>query len=35
MNCAQCGEPMNPVQVMLGPVCGKCVKKNHAKVVGK
>lgn len=26
---------MNPIQAMLGPVCGKCVRGNHARAVGK
>jgi len=34
-NCKQCGKPLNPVQVMLGPVCGDCVRENHKKVAGK
>ena len=33
--CRQCGADMNPAERMLGPVCGKCCKANHAKVVGK
>ena len=24
--CRQCGAPMNPVERMLGPVCGECVR---------
>lgn len=31
--CAQCNRPMNPVEVMLGPVCGKCVRANHVAAV--
>ena len=27
--CRQCGKPMNPVEVMLGPVCGTCCKANQ------
>ena len=27
--CEQCGQPLNPVQVLLGPVCGECTLKNH------
>jgi len=27
--CQQCGKDMNPVERMLGPVCGKCVRDNH------
>lgn len=30
--CAQCGKPLNPVAVMLGPVCGACVRRNHQAV---
>ena len=33
--CAQCGKPMNPVDVMLGPVCLACCKANHQRVAGK
>lgn len=33
MKCAQCGKKMNPVEAMLGRVCGKCVRGNHEKVV--
>ena len=32
--CAQCGAPMNPVERMLGPVCGKCCRANHKAVAG-
>jgi hypothetical protein len=31
--CKQCGAPLNPVAVMLGPVCGKCVRANHRAAV--
>lgn len=27
--CEQCGKKLNPVQVLLGPVCGECTRKNH------
>ena len=30
--CVQCGASMNPVAVMLGSVCGKCVRENHKAV---
>ncbi len=33
--CKQCGEEMNPVQVMLSAthgVCGDCTRKNHKLV---
>jgi hypothetical protein len=33
--CKQCGKPMNPIERMLGPVCGKCCRDNHAAVAGK
>lgn len=29
--CKRCGKPMNPVEVMLGPVCGKCTRELHKK----
>lgn len=32
--CTQCRAPMNPVARMLGPVCNKCCRKNHAAVNG-
>ena len=31
--CAQCGRLMNPVNVMLGPVCGPCCRENHRRAV--
>lgn len=34
-NCTQCGKDMNPVEWMLGSVCGKCCRLNQAKVTGK
>jgi hypothetical protein len=34
-NCLQCGKSMNPVEWMLGAVCGKCCRENHRRVVGK
>lgn len=30
--CSQCGDGMNPAEAMLGPVCGKCCRKNHRAV---
>ena len=33
--CAQCGVRMNPVERMLGAVCGSCVRANHRAVVGR
>ena len=30
--CDQCGAPLNPVAVMLGPTCGACCRENHARV---
>lgn len=33
--CRQCGKPLNPVEVMLGPVCGKCARANHKRVAGR
>ncbi len=32
--CKQCGKPMNPVERMLGPVCGKCTRENHKRATG-
>lgn len=32
--CRQCGKAMNPVEVMLGPVCGLCCRENHKRFVG-
>lgn len=34
MKCEKCREEMNPAEAMLGPVCGKCARKAHAKAVG-
>lgn len=36
--CTLCGQPMNPVEVMLAGrygTCGACVKRLHAQVTGK
>lgn len=27
--CQLCGRPLNPVDRMLGTVCGQCVRENH------
>jgi len=32
--CQQCGEPMNPVSAVMGPVCGKCARDNQKQVTG-
>jgi len=32
LGCAQCGAAMNPVAVLLGPVCRKCCRKNQKAV---
>ncbi len=32
-SCAQCHKPMNPVEVLMNPVCGACCRKNHQRVV--
>lgn len=32
--CMECRKPMGP-EIFLGPVCGKCVRKLHAKVTGR
>jgi hypothetical protein len=31
--CRQCCKKINPVEAMLGPVCGKCCRKNHQLVI--
>jgi len=28
--CEQCGQPMNPIDFILGPICRQCCKFNHA-----
>ena len=28
-SCELCGKKVNPVKVLLGPVCGECTLKNH------
>lgn len=33
--CKQCGKPMNPAAIMLGPVCGRCCRDNHKRAIGK
>lgn len=33
--CEQCGKEMNPVEAILGAVCGDCCRLNHAKVTGR
>jgi hypothetical protein len=32
--CSQCGKEMGS-EWLLGPVCGKCCRSNHAKVTGR
>lgn len=33
--CSQCGTDRNPVDSLLGDVCGKCARDNHKKATGK
>ena len=33
MQCKQCGKAMNPVEAMLGPVCGVCCRENHKRAI--
>jgi len=33
-SCQQCGTEMNPVEAMLGPVCGICCRKNQTEIAG-
>jgi len=35
MKCLQCAKTMNPVQVLLGPVCLECTWENHKRIIGK
>lgn len=32
--CAKCGKEMNPVEVLLGKICGDCAHKAHREVTG-
>lgn len=32
MKCSQCNKQMNPVEALLGPVCGKCARVNHPRI---
>ena len=34
VSCVQCGGPMNPVAVLMGPVCGRCCRENHRRATG-
>jgi hypothetical protein len=31
--CLKCGKPMNPVEYLMGCVCGKCCRENHKKAI--
>ena len=31
MKCKQCGTEQNPVQTLMGPVCGKCARENQKR----
>ena len=31
-SCEQCGRKLNPVEVLLGPVCGECTRENHQAI---
>ncbi len=33
--CIQCGAEMSPIDFIMGPVCLKCCKANHAKAIGR
>jgi formylmethanofuran dehydrogenase subunit E len=33
--CTQCGEEVAPLEALLSPVCGRCVRKNHSRAVGR
>jgi len=32
--CKQCGREMNPVEWIMGSVCGQCCRLNQAEVTG-
>lgn len=32
--CEQCGKVMG-AEIFLGPVCGKCCRENHRRVMGR
>lgn len=34
-HCSQCGKPMSIMDYIIGSVCLKCCKENHAKAIGK
>ena len=33
--CARCGKVLNPVEVILGTVCGYCARISHAQTTGQ
>ena len=33
MECEQCKKSMNPIETMLGPMCGNCVRKRHKETI--
>ena len=33
-HCTKCSARMNPVERMLGPICGACVRRAHAAATG-
>jgi len=33
--CQSCGKKLNPVQAMLGNVCGKCTREAHKQAIGQ
>lgn len=33
--CTQCGRAMSTMDWIIGPVCGKCCRKNHAEATGR
>ena len=30
--CKQCKKKMNPVEAMMGDICGSCARENHRKL---
>ena len=33
-SCKGCGKRFNPVEAMMGPLCGLCVREAHREAVG-
>lgn len=33
--CKGCRKPFSPVEVLMGPLCGQCVREEHRIVLGE